>query len=118
MEGPLFGGKPGEPVPQVDLEDFDDSSVRSGQAVATGADLLRQVCKPGADVEALSYRAMMLSLLTRHTQEQLAPWNRAGKLDDVVLRTAAKIPMQWIGVGIEHRGLPFDVEDFMRGVRG
>jgi hypothetical protein len=122
QQPPSFGANPGEPVPQVDPDDlktvwqfFKESRERSGQAVATGVDLLRQVCKPGADVQAVSYRAMMLSLLTRHVQ--LAPRNTAGKLGDAVFRAAAEIPMEWIGVGIEHQGLPFDVEDFMRRVR-
>jgi len=122
---PSFGGNLDEQVPRVDPDDlktiwqfFKGSLERSEWPVATGADFLQGVCKPGADVEALSYRAMMLSLLIRHAQEQLAPWNRAGKLDDNVFRAAAEIQMQWIGVGITRRGLPFDVEDFVRRLRG
>jgi hypothetical protein len=122
---PSFGGNPDEQVPRVDPDDLktvwqfrQGSLQRSEWPVATGADFLRQLCKPGADVKALGYRAMMLSLLIQHAQEQLAPWNTDGKLDDNVFRAAAEIPMQWIGVGIERLGLPFDVEDFMRRLRG
>jgi hypothetical protein len=124
-ERPSFGGKPGELVPRVDPDDlktvwqfFKGSLERSEWPVTTGADFLQRVCKPGADVQALSYRAMMLSLLIRHAQQQLAPRNTEGELDDNVFRAAAEIPMEWIGVGITRRGLPFDVEDFMRRLRG
>jgi hypothetical protein len=47
----------------------------------------------------------------------LEPWTKEDQLDDVVFRAAAQIPMEWIGVGITRRGLPFDFDDFMRRVR-
>jgi hypothetical protein len=34
-----------------------------------------------------------------------------------VFRAAAEIPMEWMGVGIVRRGLPFDPDDFLRRVR-
>ena len=37
---------------------------------------------------------------------------------DVVFLTAATIPMEWIGVGVVRKGLPFDIEEFMRRVSG
>ena len=56
---------------------------------------------------------MMLNVLTRHAKDQLAPWTKEGELSDAVFGAAATTPMEWIGVGIEHHGLPFDFEQFM-----
>jgi len=116
---PHFGGNAGEPVSQVDPDDLkaiwtfmEDSPANA--AFATGVGLLQRVCKPGADIEALSYRAMMLNVLTRHAGEQLAPWSEDGRLDDQVFRAAARIQMKWMGVGIVRQGLPFDVNEFVR----
>jgi hypothetical protein len=47
--------------------------------------------------------------------ELLKPWTKDGELTETVFKSAAKIPMEWIGENLRH-GLPFDVEDFMRRV--
>ena|SRR5207247_1890550 len=65
----LFGGKPGEPVPQVDPDDLkavweinhEVQTSHPGERV-TGISVLEHACKPGADVKAVAYRAMILGL--------------------------------------------------------
>lgn len=65
QEPPGFGGKPGEPVPAVDPEDVktvwqigrEAQGNHAGEHVAIGVDLMKHACKPGADIEAISYRA-------------------------------------------------------------
>ncbi len=126
---PYFGGAAGEPVPQVDPEDIkaawkvgrDIESRHSGgpglHAYAIGVEVFKAACKPGANIPAVCYRGMMLGVLTRHAQEQLAPWVKEGKVDDAVFLAIADVPMEWMGVGMERKGLPFDAEDFIRRVR-
>jgi len=112
---PKFGGEAGESVPEVDPDDL-KAIWRIGeetQAKAVSIELMKQACKPGANVEATWYRSSVISILTHVAQQQLAPWLREGQVADPVFRTAASIPMK--GVGSEVRqGLPFDVEDFLR----
>jgi len=74
---------------------------------------MKNVCKPGADVQAVWYRMSLVWVLSQVAREQLAAWTKEGELDDAVYRTIAKIPMEWIGNN-EREGLPFDVEDFFR----
>src|SRR2546430_5589606 len=77
----LFGGKPGEPVPQVDPDDLkavweinhEVQTSHPGERVV-GISVLEHACKPGADVKAVAYRAMILGLLTLLFQQNLAPW--------------------------------------------
>jgi hypothetical protein len=57
-----------------------------------------------------------LEIRTRRQRGLLKPWTKDGELTETVFKTAAKIPMEWIGENLRH-GLPFDVEDFMRRVR-
>jgi hypothetical protein len=84
---------------------------------AIGVAVCKAACKPGADISAVCYRGMMLGLVTRHAQEQLAPWVNQGEMDDAIFRAIAEVPMEWMGVGIVRHGPPFDFEDFMRRVR-
>ena len=126
---PSFGGKPGEPVPQVDPEDLKKcwqlSHEHPEKQAAIGMCLLEAVCKPGADVQAVSYRAMLLALVLMPLAEghpsiageKLAPWVKDGFLDDVVFGAAAQTSMEWMGVGIVRQGLPFNLDEFMRRVR-
>ncbi len=133
-EAPLFGGKPGEPVPQVDPEDLknvwqlqDEVKKRHprGEHCAIDQSVIQRTCKPGANVQAVSYRAGLLRLilmpiaegLPSIAGEKLAPWIKDGRLDDAVFRAAAQTPMEWMGVGIIRKGPPFDVDEFMRRVR-
>jgi hypothetical protein len=39
---------------------------------------------------------------------------REDEPDDAVFRAAAKIPAEWMGVGIVREGPPFDVNEFLR----
>jgi hypothetical protein len=123
---PSFGGKPGEPVPQVDPQDVktlwemsqETERRHPGVQAATGVAVLEQVCKPGANIRAVTYRSSMIWVLRHSAPEVLEPWTKEDQLDDVIFRTMAEIPMEWIGVGVSRQGLPFDVEDFVRRLRG
>jgi hypothetical protein len=122
QEPPSFGGKPGEPVPAVDLEDLKtvwqigrDAQVNHpGKPVAVGVACFIRSCKPGADIEAVSYRAGLVWLMTQIAPEHLARFTREGQPDDTVFRAAAKVPAEWMGVGVVREGPPFDVNEFMR----
>jgi hypothetical protein len=119
---PQFGGEPGEVVPAVEPDDLkvvwqigkDVQAVHSGQNVAVGLDLMKQACKPEADIQAVSYRASLLWMMSQIAPEQIAPFMRDGQPDDSVFRAAAKIPVEWMGVGIVREGPPFDVNEFLR----
>jgi hypothetical protein len=118
----LFGGKPGEPVPQVDPDDlkavWEVQTSHPGER-AIGISVLEQTCKPGADVKAVAYRAMNLGLLTLLFQQNLAPWlapwiKADQRLDDAVFRIGAKIKMEWMEVGVPQNSVPFDINEFRR----
>jgi hypothetical protein len=116
---PSFGGNPGEPVPEVDSEDLktvwqqerDFQARHPGQNVATGLELVKAICKPGANVQAVGYRSMMMWVLDRFAQEQLAPWVKDEQFLDAVFRTMATIPMEWVAQ-TPREGFPFDIEEF------
>ncbi len=120
-----LGGKPGEPVPEVDPDDLktiwemsrDLEASHPGQHGAIGIGLIRQACKPGANVEATFYRASLLSLTKHFAPEQWAGLAKDGQIDDAVFRAAAQTPMEWMGVGVVREGLPFDFDEFMRRAR-
>jgi hypothetical protein len=122
QEPPKFGGEPGEPVPEVDPDDLRavweqgrDLQVRHpGQHVATGLYALQSICKPGADIRVVAYRASMLSLITTFAAEHLAPWTKEGQLDEAVFHAAAKVRMEWMGVGIIRQDFPVDMDGFLR----
>lgn len=122
QEPPKFGGKPGEPVPAVDPEDVktvwrigrDAQANHPGQTVAVGVDLMKHGCKPGADIEAVSYRSSLLSLINQIAPEQLVRFTREGQPDDAVFRAVAKVPAEWMGVGIVRQSPPFDLNEFLR----
>ena len=87
----FFGGAPGEPVPEVGPEDVRavwklglGKSMESGHPGgqrAIGVEVCRAACNPGADISAVCYRGMMLGLVTRHAQAQLAPWVNQGEVN-------------------------------------
>jgi len=119
---PQFGGKPGEPVPEVDPEDLkavwklrrDAEAPHPGQQVAIGLELAKHVCKPDADIQAVSYRSFFLWLVTQIVPQQFAMFTRGGEPIEAAFRAAAKVPAEWMGVGIVRDRPPFDVETFVR----
>ncbi len=122
QEPARFGGKPGEPVPAVDPEDVktvwqigrEAQANHAGKHVGVEIDLMKHACKPGANIEAVSYRAGLAWLITQIAPEHLARFTREGQPDDAVFRAAAKVPAEWMGVGIVQQGLPFDENEFLR----
>jgi hypothetical protein len=106
--------KPGEAVPKVepvDLKAFWQAKQKLG---GINADIAKKVCKPGADLGALDFRADMIWLINETEKERIAPWMKDGQPDDAVFRVAAKIPMNGMGVGTPHQSFPFDVDEFFR----
>jgi hypothetical protein len=117
---PKFGGDAGESVPEVDPDDLkaiwqigEELRAKHPGAKAVGVEVIKQACKPGANVEATWYRSSMIWMLSHVAQQQLAPWLREGQVSDPVFRTIASIPMQWVGSEVR-QGLPFDIEEFLR----
>jgi len=122
LEPPQFGGKPGEPVSEVDPADVkivwqvqkDAKDPVHGMGAAVGAALIRQTCTPGADIAAVGYRTMNPQMMNQIAPEQLARFMRDGEPQESVFRAAAKVPVEWMGVGIVRQGPPFDVNEFLR----
>jgi hypothetical protein len=120
QEPPEFGGKPGEPVPAVDPENLKtvwqigQDTLAGHQGVAIGADLMKQLCKPGADIAAVSYRASLIWMVTQIAPEDMQRFTRDGQPDDAVFRAAAMVPAEWMGVGVVRQGPPLDVTEFLR----
>jgi hypothetical protein len=121
LNAPFFGGNPGEPVPEVDSQDLKTlwqeqqelQARHPGKQVATGMGFAKQICKPGADIPALGYRATMLWLLSHIARERFAAFTKDGQPIDAVFRAAAKVPVEWMGEGLTHQA-PFDVNEFLR----
>ena len=121
----LWVGNPGEPVPVVEMEDLksawhiykDIESRHPGEQVGVGISVIEHACSATADVRAVTYRCGMLQILERLAGDLLAPWQQSGQLDDSVFRVAARIPMNWISVGIPQSGLPFDIDAFLDELR-
>ena len=122
---PRFGGKPGETVPVVDPDDVRtawqiEREVQArypGKNIATGGELMKKACKPGANIQAVTYRAWLVLLMTEIAPEKLVPFTHNGQLDAAVFRAAAKVPAEWMGVGVVRGGPPFDVTEFLRPVQ-
>jgi hypothetical protein len=119
----LFGyGRAGEPVPVVDPADMkvlwdmgQDLKKRHPEGgAAVGMGVMQSLCKPGANVTAVSYRANMMGMLQHVAPELINPLIQ-DKLDKV-LAAASEIPLEWLGGGVR-QGFPFDVDDFVRRVR-
>lgn len=119
-QAPQFGGEAGESVPEVDPDDLkaiwqigEELRAKHPGAKAVGVEVMKRVCKPGANVEATWYRSTAIWMLTHVAQQQLSPWLREGKVADPVFRTVASIPMQWLGSEVR-QGSPFDMGEFLR----
>ena len=117
-------GSLGEPVAEVDPDDLKMfwqqgctlQARQPGQNVGIGFEVVKAICKPGANLQAVWYRSSMIQVLNRIAQEQLAPWVKDEEVSDAVFRTMATIPMEWVG-HTEREGLPFDVKEFFRRLR-
>jgi len=116
-EPPQFGGKPGEPVPEVDPEDLKEvwKMSRDNQQTGFGAATAAQRDKSPAVQQAIGYRASLLSAMPQLAPDELARFTKDGELQDCVFRAAAKVRMKWISVGEGPRpDLPFDVQEFLK----
>jgi len=119
---PKFGGEPGEPVPEVDPEDIksiwrEQQELQArfpGEQVATGMGWGEQLCTPGANIQAVGYRTTLIWMMTQFAPEQIAPFLQNDQPTDGVFRAAAKVPLEWMGVGIVRQGPPFDMNEFVR----
>ena len=117
-------GNPGEPVAEVDPDDLNTfwqetrtlQARHPGQSVGIGLDVIKAICKPEVNAQAVWYRSAMIRALNQFAQEQLAPWVKDEEVSDAVFRTMATIPMKWVG-HTEREDLPFDVEEFFRRLR-
>lgn len=116
-----FLGNAGEPVAEVDPDDLKAFWQKTRELQARHPDVsvgfeAKAICKPRANPAAVWLRSGMIRVLSRYAQERLAPWIKEEEVSDVVFRTMATIPMEWIG-HTEREGLPFDVDEFFRRLR-
>ena len=119
-QAPRFGGEAGESVPEVDPDDLkaiwqigEELQANHSSVKAVGVEVMKQDCKPGANIEATWYRSSMIWMLTHVAQQQLTPWLRDGKIADPVFRAMASIPMEWVRSEVK-QSLPFNVAEFLR----
>ena len=113
-------GKPAEAVPTIDAADIkalwnyhQDLGVRHPEGgVAIAIDVLKHICNPGSDTRAVAYRCAMLSLLAGMLE---AAWP-GGQPSDTAFKVVARMELKWMGVGVVHNGLPFDVARFLAEV--
>ena len=118
----MVSGAPGEAVPQVDPEDLmavwnlgqEVKRDHPDGGIAIGMSIFEATCKSGAIVKAVVYRTNKIDILRYVAPEIMDPLIQ-DKLD-AVLRTAATIPMEWMGVGVVRQGFPFDADEFIRRV--
>jgi hypothetical protein len=112
-----FGrGKPGTQVPPVSPADLkaacqiaaEHYARTQGRQIAIGMGVFQAMCSEGADLHAVTYRAMFIGLLPC-----IVPDVCQGERDEALYRVMAEIPMQWIGAE-ERQGPPFDESDFRR----
>jgi hypothetical protein len=122
MQVTKLGGEPGEPVPEVDAQDIKTiwreqqelqaRHLDEGGAIEMG--LAEHLCTPGANIQAVDYRTTLIWMMTQIAPEQIASFLQDGQPADGVFRAAAKVPLEWMGVGIVRRDPPFDVNEFVR----
>jgi hypothetical protein len=75
---------------------------------------MKQAYQPGANIQAVTYRAWLVLLMTEIAPERLVPFTRNGQLEDAVFLAAARVPAEWMRVGVVREGAPFDVTEFVR----
>ena len=87
---------------------------------AIGRGVFEQVCKPGADLDAISFRSAKLGIIPLLAeigaipQEALDTIMADGQFTDAALRGMAQLPMEWIETGVAKQGMPFDWEQFLQ----
>jgi hypothetical protein len=130
-----FGfGAAGTPVPEVDpadtraIYDYQRELLKDcPSGCFTGMEIYKQICKPGSDVMATVYRMqqfgvlkMVVSQLSESAHESVDEFKRLVPLldehPDAVCRVTATLPMEWMGVGVPHKGLPFDLNEYLRRI--
>jgi hypothetical protein len=72
---------------------------------------LQQTCTPGANVEAVAARTLMLDILSQVRPRWMEQPN-AGK----ILELAARFPLTLPQLGVESDEPPFDLREFMKQV--
>jgi hypothetical protein len=109
-------GKAGEPVPVVDVADIKAvyAHGREMRALLPGGlaveiDVWKQVCTPGADVRAVSYRCQTLGVLEWLLR---AAWT-GGDLSENAFKVAAKMDLHWMAPGVAQKS---GVEEFLAEV--
>lgn len=110
-------GKPGEDVPTVDPADLKALWTYSQQlreqhpsgGVATGIEVFKHMCSPGADTRAVAYRSAMLGMLAGMLE---SAWP-GGQASESAFKVAARMELKWMAVGVVLSGPPFDVAGFL-----
>ncbi len=104
-------GKAGEPVPVVDVADIKAvyAHGRELRGLAVEIDVWKQVCSPGADVRAVSYRCQRLGVLEWLLR---AAWT-GGDLSENAFKVAARMDLHWMAPGVAQKS---GVEEFLAEV--
>lgn len=99
---------------QNEIQDFArQRGLGSGGSISL--DIYAKACSPGADVTALWYRVSMLRMLCMHPTLS-SRWLHDGKPDDAVFNVAAKFPIKRMPMGVPQKGMPLDVEGFLKQI--
>jgi hypothetical protein len=117
-----FGGEPGGLVPEVDPDDVksawkiqaDAEAKNPGKLAATGGGLLKRACKPGANIEAIGYRAAVLLMIRHIAPEQWARLAEKNEPTESAFRAAAKVRLEWMAPGVARQSPPFDAGEFFQ----
>ena len=115
-------GKPGENVPVVDAADIKviwtycqklKAQHPGSSNIAVGMSVWKELCSPGADIRAVSYRCSILGLL----EMMLRPAWPGGEPSENAFKVAARMDLNWMQVGVVRKGLPFNLEGFLAEVQ-
>ena len=116
----VFFGKAGEPVPVVEVADIkvmwahgQELKAQHPGGVAVEVSIWKQLCSPGADIRAVSYRCQMLGLLEMMLR---AVWT-GGELSANAFKVAARMDLHWMAVRVAQNGFPFSLEGFLAEVQ-
>jgi hypothetical protein len=58
--------------------------------------------------------ASVFVVMSRFVPEQFAAFTKDGQPIDAAFRAAAKVPAEWMEVGVVRQGPPFDMNEFTR----